>query len=474
MNIPKTLFALVAAVALMLGVAACGDDDESRAPADVEAPTDLSGSISIDGSSTVEPFAQAAAELISEGSPDLEITVGAAGTSGGFEKFCAGEIDISNASRAIEPEEEDLCKEGGVEYTEVQVANDGIVDRHQPRARDLVPDDRPARAALVRRHASPTTPSSATTPRPARRSPTPRSASTGPGTDSGTFDYFTEEINGEEGKSRKEYTPSEDDNVLVEGVSGDEGGLGYFGFSYYEQNADSLNLVSVDAGEGCVEPSAETIQSGEYAPLARPLFMYPSNEALANARGRRVHGVRRRQLQRDRRGRADRPDGRDAGRGGAVEPRQRARAPPSALEATAAKGAAPGGIPPLGVARRRWGEEVIRALLFLAAAISVLTTIGIVFALVEESVSFFGEVGTRFFTDSDWTPLFSGSRVRDLAASQRHLPDHRDRDPGRDPARARHRDLPLRVRVRRACAGSSSRSSRSWSACRRSSSATSR
>ena len=106
----------------------------------------------------------------------------------------------------------------------------------------------------------------------------------GPGTDSGTFDYFTEEINGEEGMSRKEYQPSEDDNVLVEGVSGDEGGLGYFGFSYYEQNQDALNLVSVDAGEGCVAPRVETIQSGEYAPLARPLFMYPSDDARGSPR----------------------------------------------------------------------------------------------------------------------------------------------------------------------------------------------
>ena len=129
MSIPKTLFALLAALALMLGVAACGDDDDASgsSSADVEAPSDLSGSISMDGSSTVEPFAQAAAELAKEGSPDLEVTVGASGTSGGFEKFCAGETDISNASRSIEPEEEELCKEGGVEYDEVQVANDGVV-----------------------------------------------------------------------------------------------------------------------------------------------------------------------------------------------------------------------------------------------------------------------------------------------------------------------------------------------------------
>ena len=140
----------------------------------------------------------------------------------------------------------------------------------------------------------------------------------GPGTDSGTFDYFTDTINGEEGLSRKDYQASEDDNVLVQGVEGDETGLGYFGFSYYEQNMDGLNLVSVDGGDGCVAPSAETIQDGSYAPLSRPLFMYPSEEALAEARGRRVRPVRRRQLRLDRRGGADRADGRRPGQQGAV------------------------------------------------------------------------------------------------------------------------------------------------------------
>ena len=281
MSIPKTLFALMAAVALMLGVAACGDDDDSgSSSADVDAPSDLSGSITMDGSSTVEPFAQAAAELIAEGSPDLEVTVGASGTSGGFEKFCAGETDISDASRPIEPEEEDLCKEGGVEYDEVQVANDGVVVVTNPaleisclttdQLAKLWSDDSVTNYSELGDDADTGEPL-----------PDVDVSLYGPGTDSGTFDYFTEEINGEEGKSRKEYSPSEDDNVLVEGVSGDEAGMGYFGFSYYEQNQDALNLVSVDAGDGCVEPTVETIQSGEYAPLARPLFMYPSKEAIA-------------------------------------------------------------------------------------------------------------------------------------------------------------------------------------------------
>jgi phosphate transport system substrate-binding protein len=282
-SISKTLFALLAAVALMIGVAACGgddDDDSGSSSSDVEAPSDLSGSISMDGSSTVEPFAQAAAELVAENSPDLEVTVGASGTSGGFEKFCAGETDISDASRPIEPEEEELCKEGGVQYSEIQVANDGVVVVTNPaleisclttdQLAQLWSDDSVTNYSELGDDAETGEPL-----------PDAEVSLYGPGTDSGTFDYFTEEINGEEGKSRTVYSPSEDDNVLVEGVSGDENGLGYFGFSYYEQNQDSLNLVSVDDGSGCVEPSVETIQSAEYTPLARPLFMYPSDEAIA-------------------------------------------------------------------------------------------------------------------------------------------------------------------------------------------------
>jgi phosphate transport system substrate-binding protein len=277
----KTLFALIAAALLAFGIAACGDDDESSSSSDAEVPSGLSGSITIDGSSTVQPFAEAAAELIAEGSPDLNITVGAAGTSGGFEKFCADETDISDASRAIEPEEEELCKEGGVEYTEVQVANDGVVIATNPgleisclttdQLAQLWSDDTVTNYSELGEDAETGEPL-----------PDVDVSLYGPGTDSGTFDYFTEEVNGEEGKSRKNYQPSEDDNVLVEGVSGDEGGLGYFGFSYYEQNTDSLNLVSVDDGNGCVEPTVDTIQSGEYTPLSRPLYMYPNNERLAS------------------------------------------------------------------------------------------------------------------------------------------------------------------------------------------------
>jgi phosphate transport system substrate-binding protein len=272
----KWLYVLGASATFALGVAACGgDDDDDGGSSD----GNLSGTISIDGSSTVQPFAEAAAELFAEENPDVNVTVGAAGTSGGFEKFCAGETDISDASRPIEPEEEELCKKDGVEYTEVQVANDGLSVVTNPALEiscltvdqlgELWSTDKITNYSELGDDADTGEPL-----------PDADVSLYGAGTDSGTFDYFTEEINGEEGLTRDDYQPSEDDNVLVEGVGGDENGMAYFGFSYYEQNQDTLNLVSVDDGKGCVAPSTETVQSGEYTPLSRPLFMYPSAEAL--------------------------------------------------------------------------------------------------------------------------------------------------------------------------------------------------
>ena len=246
--IPKKWFsAACAGAVLALGVTACGDDEGGPSGGG-----DLSGTISIDGSSTVQPFAEAAGELFKEENPDVNVTVGAAGTSGGFEKFCAGETDIADASRPIEPEEEKLCQEGGVEYTEVQVANVGISVVTNPELEigcltvDQLtelwePDSKITNYSQLGEDAETGEPL-----------PDVDVSLYGPGTDSGTFEYFTEEVVGEEGASRDDYQPSEDDNVLAQGVSGDSGGLGYFGFSYYEQNADQLNLVSVDGGEGCV------------------------------------------------------------------------------------------------------------------------------------------------------------------------------------------------------------------------------
>ncbi|HWI21496.1 MAG TPA: PstS family phosphate ABC transporter substrate-binding protein [Baekduia sp.] len=276
----RTLLVALSTCALALGAAACGDDDKSSGGGGGGGggggATGLSGSIKIDGSSTVAPFATAAAELFNEDNPDVKVTVGASGTGGGFEKFCAGETDISDASRPIKDDEEvPVCEKAGVTYSEVQVANDGIAVVSNPNDKvDCLTTDELKKIwnkdSKVKTLAD-------------VKSGAPDTALKlyGPGTDSGTFDFFTKEINGEEGVTREDYEASEDDNVLVTGVSNDDGGFGYFGFSYYEQNQDKLNLVGVDAGDGCVKPSQATIQDGSYKPLARPLFMYPSAKAIA-------------------------------------------------------------------------------------------------------------------------------------------------------------------------------------------------
>ena len=206
----------------------------------------------------------------------MQITVGTSGTGGGFEKFCAGETDISDASRPIKPDEEvPVCKKAGVKYGEVQVANDGIaVVTNKAMAVDCLTTDQ---LKQLWNKGSKVKSLSEIDP----KLPDTQLSLYGPGTDSGTFDFFTGEINGEEGVTREDYEPSEDDNQLVTGVEGDDGGLGYFGFSYYEGAQDQLNLVGVDSGGGCVKPSTETIQDGSYKPLSRPLFMYPNSKAIA-------------------------------------------------------------------------------------------------------------------------------------------------------------------------------------------------
>ena len=278
MRTHRFLIALLSTALLGLSVAACGDDEGGGGGGgEASASEGLKGSIAIDGSSTVYPFAQAAAELFNEDNPDVKISVGQSGTGGGFEKFCAGETDISDASRPIKDDEEvPVCGKGGVKYSGVQIANDGIaVATNKELKVDCltVPQlkkiwNKGSKIKNLKEVDS--------------SLPDTELSLYGPGTDSGTFDFFTDAVNGEEGVTREDYEASEDDNQLVTGVSGDEGGLGYFGFSYYEQNADKLNLVGVgeDAGS-CVKPSSETIQDGSYKPLSRPLFMYPSAKAIA-------------------------------------------------------------------------------------------------------------------------------------------------------------------------------------------------
>ncbi|MBJ7471594.1 MAG: PstS family phosphate ABC transporter substrate-binding protein [Solirubrobacteraceae bacterium] len=269
---PNRLIAALAVTgSLAFGLAACGDDEKDSAGSGTEST--LSGTISIDGSSTVGPFMQAAAEEFNKENPDVNITVGQSGTGGGFEKFCKGETDISTASRPIKDEETEACKTGGITTSELVVANDGIAIVGNPslaaqcmtvdQLSKLWKDDSVAdlKELGVDGLSGPV-------------------SLYGPGTDSGTFDFFTDVINGEEGVSRKKYQASEDDNILVQGVSSDKTGIGYFGFSYYEQNADKLKLIEVDGGKGCVAPSKETIQDGTYTPLSRELFIYPSAAAV--------------------------------------------------------------------------------------------------------------------------------------------------------------------------------------------------
>ena len=263
-----------AAVGLVLTLAACGGADAGTASA--EGGSGLSGTIQIDGSSTVAPLSEAAAELFQEENPGVNVVVGTSGTGGGFEKFCAGETDISDASREIKPEEAARCEEAGIAFEQVTVANDGIAVVVNPE-NDWV--DCLTVEQLNEIWAPDSEVDSWNDVDPSF--PDEPLQLFGPGTDSGTFDYFTDVINGEEGASRTDYQPSEDDNVIVQGVQGSPGALGYFGLSYVQENEGAIKPIEVDGGEGCVAPSVETVLDGTYQPLGRPLFVYPSDKALA-------------------------------------------------------------------------------------------------------------------------------------------------------------------------------------------------
>ena len=236
----------------------------------------LKGNIRADGSSTVAPLMTFAAERFRKAEPKVRVSVGTSGTGGGFERFCRGETDLSDASRPIEEDEKQLCEKNHVGWIELQVANDGltvVVNKENTWAKCLTVDQ------LKKMWEPKSTVKSWKDVDPAF--PDEKLSLYGAGTDSGTFDYFTEAIVGEEGASRTDYSQSEDDNVTVQGVSGEKGALGYFGFSYYEENQARLTALGVDGGEGCVQPSVETVQDGSYKPLSRPLFVYVNEDALA-------------------------------------------------------------------------------------------------------------------------------------------------------------------------------------------------
>lgn len=253
-------------------------------PASTETPTDpptaeasgLSGEIRIDGSSTVFPITEAVAEEFSIANPEVKIPVGIAGTGGGFKKWIAKETDINNASRKIKDQEAADAKAAGIEYTEFKVAYDGLsilVNPQNTWADTITLDE------LKKIWAPDSTVKTWKDVRP--EWPAEPIKLYAPGTDSGTFDYFTETVNGEAGKIRQDFTASEDDNVLVQGIAGDKDALGFFGFAYYEENKDKLKLLKVDSGKGPVEPTFDTIKDGSYTPFSRPLYLYVNNEALA-------------------------------------------------------------------------------------------------------------------------------------------------------------------------------------------------
>ena len=240
-----------------------------------ETGTGLSGAVQVDGSSTVAPISEAVAEEFQIANPGVRVTVGISGTGGGFQRFCAGETDVSDASRPISEGEEQACASAGVEYLELPVAWDGLSVVVNP-GNDFV---QCLTVEELRRIWEPN--SRVSTWRDIRPEfPAEPIKLYGPGTHSGTFDYFTETVIGETGASRPDYQGSEDDNVLVQGVAGDQYALGYFGYAYVRENVDKLQTVSVDDGAGCVLPSKETILARSYAPLSRPLLIYVARGSL--------------------------------------------------------------------------------------------------------------------------------------------------------------------------------------------------
>lgn len=237
----------------------------------------LSGTVTADGSSTVGPYAIAAAEGFQKKNPKARVTVGISGTGGGFERFCRNEIDLSNASRPMKGTEAVACANAGVKWVAFTVANDGlsvVVNKSNTWANCLT-------VAELKKVWEPG--SKVNNWNQIRDSfPNVPLKLFGAGTDSGTFDYFTEAINGKAKASRSDYLATEDDNVVVQGVEGERGSMGYFGYSYYEENKSKLKVLSIDQGKGggCVTPSVATVQGNKYRPLSRPLFIYAKRTAF--------------------------------------------------------------------------------------------------------------------------------------------------------------------------------------------------
>jgi phosphate transport system substrate-binding protein len=279
--------AALAAAGLLVLSACAGAAEEAEAPV-AEAPAateeaiELSGTILLDGSSTVGPFAEAAAELFMNENPGVQVTVGISGTGGGFEKFCNGETDGSNASRDIKDEERTLCADNGIDFTTITVANDALSV--------VVNKDNPLECISVEAlNAMWNLDSTVTNWGDVSGLEVGDLASEavvlyGPGTDSGTFDFFTEEINGESGNIRTDYNNiGEDDNQAVQGVSGDIAAMAFIPYSFYQEYSDTVKGLAIDSGEGCQEPTIENLLAGTYTPLGRSLFMFPGAAGLERA-----------------------------------------------------------------------------------------------------------------------------------------------------------------------------------------------
>jgi len=272
-KMPQTLN-MLALIAAGILISACSQDD--GAGSGQESDGELRGVVSLDGSSTVFPISEAVAEEFLTVAPRVRVTVGVSGTGGGFKKFLASETDINDASRTIKESERMEAEANGIAYLEIPVAFDGlsvVVNKNNDWVDFLTVQElqmiwQPGSMVDSWDDIRPNWPAE-----PIRLY--------GPGTDSGTFDYFTEAVNGESGASRPDYTASEDDNVLVQGIAGDENAMGFFGYAYYIENNDKLKVVPIDGGNGPVTPTPTTINNGTYSPLSRPIFIYLNTASLA-------------------------------------------------------------------------------------------------------------------------------------------------------------------------------------------------
>lgn len=279
----STTWIWAGATAMLLASAGCGaGSGNAAAPTGDGTAAALSGEVKVDGSSTVFPISEAVGEDFGLEHSAVRVMVGESGTGGGFKKFGAGEVDVTGASRPIKPSEVELCQKNGIEYIEIPVAYDGLAIVVNPKntwASSITVEElkslwAPEAQAKVTKWSQ---------VRPGW--PDKEIHLFGPGVDSGTYDYFTQAIVGKEHSSRGDYTSSEDDNVLVQGVAGDEYALGFFGLAYFESNVERLKLVPVDDGKsdngsGPIAPSQDTVRTGQYQPLSRPIFIYVSKKSL--------------------------------------------------------------------------------------------------------------------------------------------------------------------------------------------------